>query len=515
MEMDRRQFLTSSLATVGSALLAGRGLTETPPVAQQIPGAVPPSQIATARFPNGFLWGMATASYQVEGAWNEDGKGESIWDRFSHTVGKIKGGATGDVACDQYHLFPQDIAILKRLNQKSYRFSISWSRIQPTGTGAANQKGLDHYSRLVDALLEAGIRPFCTLYHWDLPQALEDRGGWPNRNLAGFFADYAGILAKSLGDRLTVWAPFNMPWSFTYLGYGVGVFPPGKTDYNLFLKAAHTVNLAQGQAFRAIKSASSKATVGSAYGMAPAYPKTDSQADRAAVARYHAMNNVYFLDTAMYGKYPKAFVGETPYEAMGFRSGDDKIMQVPLDWIGFHYYTRRMVSDASGASGSGGQASFGTEIETDVGTGRDRYTRFQAVMPTEGPLTDAGLEVWPRGIYDLVMQITREYNRPVIEITEEGCSYLDAPYEKENGRVPDARRILFFQQHLAELARAISDGANVRAYHAWSLLDNFEWADGYSQRYGLTYVDFRDQKRTIKDSGLWYGRVAAANRLDV
>lgn len=515
MEMDRRRFLASSLATAGNALLSSRGLAKTPPATDQIPGAVPSAEIGAARFPNGFLWGMATAAYQVEGAWNEDGKGESIWDRFAHTVGKIKGGAIADVACDQYHLYPQDIEILKRLNQKSYRFSISWSRIQPTGAGTVNQKGVDHYSRLVDALLEAGIRPFCTLYHWDLPQALEDRGGWPNRDLAEFFADYAGILAKNLGDRISVWAPFNMPWTFTYLGYGVGVFPPGKADYNLFLKAAHTVNLAQGQSFRAIKAASSKATVGSAYGMAPAYPKTGNEADLAAAARYHAMNNVYFLDTAMHGKYPKAFVGETPHEAMGFRPGDDKIMQVPLDWIGFHYYTRRIVSDPGVGPRHGGQASFGTEIENDEAASRDRYTRFQAVMPTEGPLTDAGLEVWPRGIYDLVMQITREYNRPIIEITEEGCSYLEAPYEKENGRIPDARRTQFFREHLAELARAISDGANVRAYHAWSLLDNFEWADGYSQRYGLTYVDFRDQKRTIKNSGLWYGRVAAANRLDV
>jgi beta-glucosidase len=457
---------------------------------------------------------MATASYQVEGAWNEDGKGESIWDRFSHTVGNVRGGATGDVACDHYHLYPQDIALMKRLNQKSYRFSISWPRIQPLGTGTANQKALDHYSKVVDAVLEAGIRPFCTLYHWDLPQALEDRGGWPNRDLAHYFADYAGILAKNLGDRITVWAPFNMPWSFTYLGYGVGVFPPRRSSYSDFLKAAHTVSLAQGEAFRAIKAASSKATVGSAYGMAPAYPKTNTEADRAAAARYHAMNNVFFLDAAMHGRYPKAFAGEIPYEAMGFKSGDDQIMKAPLDWIGFHYYTRRIVSDASGATHPGGTASFGTEIE-DTANGRDPYTQFSAVMPTEGPLTDAGLEIWPHGIYELVMQITREYNHPIIEITESGCSYLDAPYNKENGGVPDTRRINFFREELAELARAIADGARVRAFHAWSLLDNFEWADGYSQRYGLTYVDYRDQKRTPKDSGLWYARVAAANHLDV
>jgi len=514
--MDRRQFIGNSLVTAGGALLPSKGLSAPmDPLPQQAPGAVQSEAIRNARFPKEFLWGMATASYQVEGAWNEDGKGESIWDRFSHTVGTVKGGATGDVACDQYHLYPQDITILKRLNQKSYRFSISWPRVQPLGTGAVNQKAIDHYSRFVDAVLEAGIRPFCTPYHWDLPQALEDRGGWPNRDLANYFADYAGILAKHLGDRITVWAPFNMPWSFTYLGYGVGIFPPRRAKYSDFLKAAHTVSLAQGEAFRAIKSASTKATVGSAYGMAPAYPKTDSEADRAATARYHAMNNVYFLEAAIHGRYPKAFVGEIPYEAMGFKSGDDQRMKAPLDWIGFHYYTRRIVSDPGASSSKSSGASFGTEIEEDTSAGRDPYTRFHAVMPTEGPLTDAGLEIWPRGIYDLVMQITKEYNRPAIEITESGCSYLDTPYDKENGRVPDARRINFFREELTELAHAIANGANVRSFHAWSLLDNFEWADGYSQRYGLTYVDYRDQRRTVKDSGLWYGRVAAANRLDV
>jgi beta-glucosidase len=310
---------------------------------------------------------MASASYQVEGAWNEDGKGESIWDRFSHTIGKVKGAATGDIAGDQYHRYKEDVAILKRLNQKSYRFSASWSRVQPTGTGPANPKGIDYYSRLTDTLLEAGIRPFCTIYHWDLPQALEDRGGWPNRDLAHYYADYAALLAKHFGDRITVWAPFNMPWTFTYYGYGIGVFPPQRSSFTDFLRAAHAVNLAQGEAFRAIKAASPKATVGSAYGMAPAYPKTSSEADRAATARYHAMNNVYFLNPAIHGEYPKAFLGDTPYEAMGFQSGDEKIMKVPLDWIGFHYYTRRIVSQASGPQ-SGTSGHFGTETEGQGGT---------------------------------------------------------------------------------------------------------------------------------------------------
>jgi beta-glucosidase len=509
--LNRRQFVSGSLATAGATLFRNSANA----AAHQIPGAVSSSAVAQARFPEGFLWGTATAAFQVEGAWNEDGKGESIWDRFTHTPGKVKGGTTGDVACNQYHLYPQDFVLAKRLNQKSYRFSTSWPRIQPSGTGAPNMKGIDHYSRLVDAMLQNGLRPFCTIYHWDLPQALEDCGGWPNRDLAGYYADFAGILAKHLGDRVTIWAPFNMPWSFTYMGYGVGAFPPGRANFYDFLKAAHTVALAQAEALRSIKATSSRATVGSAYGMCPAYPKTDSEADRAAAARYHAMNNVFFLEAAMKGRYPKAFVGEPPFEQMGFKPGDEKIMLAPLDWVGFHYYTRRIVSDASRMQAFGGGSFSGTEIEADPATGRDPYTRFRAVMPSEGPLTESGLEVWPRGIYDLVTQISREYDNPIIEITESGCGYLDSPYDQENGRVPDTRRIAFFRDELTELSRAIADGARVRSFHAWSLLDNFEWASGHTERYGLIYVDYRDQKRTIKDSGYWYGRVAAANRVDV
>lgn len=515
--MNRRKFLSSSVAAA-AAIVEPHPLAAAPsPASIQTPhsSAAAQSTSGGASFPDDFLWGMATASYQVEGAWNEDGKGESIWDRYAHHQGHIKGGDTGDVACDHYHRYREDIAILKQLNQKSYRFSIAWPRIQPNGPGAPNQKGLDHYKRVMDAAHEAGIRPFCTLYHWDLPQWCEDKGGWPNRDLAGYFADYAGTIAKALGDRITVYAAFNMPWAFTYYGYGIGIHPPGRANFNDFLKALHTVALAQGESFRSIKAASSTATVGSAYSMAPGYPKTDSEADRAATARYHAMNNIFFLNAALKGEYPNAWVGQPPYELMGVRPGDEKLLRAALDWVGFHYYTRRIVSDAKTSKTSA--LHYGTETESDTGDpngGRDPYTRFHAVMPTEGPLTHAGLEVYPRGIYDLVTQISREYDHPTIEISECGCCYMDGPYPAENGRVPDARRIEFFRGILTELSRAIHDGARVRAFHAWSLLDNFEWTDGYSQRYGLTYVDFRNQQRTIKDSGRWYGRVAAANRVE-
>jgi beta-glucosidase len=485
----------------GCALLAGKEIAALESAApQQVAGAVSPAEIAAARFPKDFLWGMATSAFQVEGAWNADGKGESIWDRYSHTPGKIKDGATADVSCDQYHRYKEDIAILKRLNMKSYRFSTSWPRILPEGTGRVNQKGLDYYSRLVDALLEANIRPFCTIYHWDLPQALEDRGGWPNRDLASYYADFAAILAKNLGDRITVWAPFNMPAYFTWHGYGDRRDPPCRGGVDLFLKAAHTVNLAQGMAFRAIKAASSKATVGSAYGMEPIYPKTNSETDRTAAARLHAAHNLYCIEPAFSGTYPKAFIGEIPYEAMGFRPGDDKIMKVPLDWVGVHYYLRLIASDASNG------------VPPDS-SNHDPLAQIRIELANEGPKTDGGLEMWPHGLYGLMMQLSRDYNHPIIEITETGGVFMDAP--DEIGRVADLRRIAFYRQHLAELARAMADGARVRAHHAWSLLDNFEWGSGYTQRYGLIYVDFATQKRTIKDSGYWYGRVAAANRLDV
>ncbi len=502
--MDRRSFLKNSLIAGGGVLLAGKEIaaleSAVPP---QVAGAVSPAAIAAARFPKDFLWGMATSSYQVEGAWNTDGKGESIWDRAAHTPGKIRDGSNGDVACDQYHRYKEDIAIMKQLNMKSFRFSTSWPRVLPNGTGQVNQKGLDYYSRLVDALLEANIRPFCTIYHWELPQALEDRGGWPNRDMASYYADFAAILAKNLGDRITVWAPFNMPWWFAYAGYAKGWNPPGRANIDEFLRALHTVSLAQGLAFRSIKAASSKATVGSAYAYEPAYPKTDSEADRQAAERFHHLNNVFFLHAARHGDYPQqAFIGGVPYETMDVKPGDEKTLQVPLDWIGVHYYERLAVS----ASGAAAQPAAGQR-------NADPFASFRIEHFNEGLHTDSGMEVWPRGFYDLLMRISRDYDHPIIEITETGGVYFDAP--GADGLIHDQRRIDFYRQHLAEMARAMSDGARVRAYHAWSLLDNFEWKDGFAHRMGLTYVDFATQKRTIKDSGLWYGRVAAAGRLDV
>jgi beta-glucosidase len=489
--LDRRSFLWTTLGIVGTALaprtaLFGSAAPRSPALAFGETPGVPPDPF---QFPRDFFWGSATAAYQVEGAWNEDGKGESIWDRFAHTVGNVKGAFTGDNACDSYHRYKEDIALMQAMHLNSARFSTSWPRIQPSGTGAPNKKGLDYYDRVVDALLEAKIRPLPTLYHWDLPQALEDRGGWPNRDVAQYFADYAGIVATALGDRVSTWAIFNEPWIFTYLGYYTGAHAPGRTSFSDFIRATHVVNLAQGEAFRAIKAARPAAKVGTAFNTSHADPLTNSAADLAAAERYHAFRNLWFIDPPMRGEYPPILSGMLTAEMLGVQPGDMEIVKVPLDFFGINYYDRTIVS----AAANPGQLN------------------LDSVEAKQGPHTEFGWEVWPDGFYALLARITRDFDKPVIEITENGCSYGDTPYD--GGTIPDQRRTDFFRGYIGAVARAIKDGANIRGYHAWSLLDNFEWAEGYSQRFGLTYVDFRNQKRTIKDSGIWYGNLAATGKL--
>jgi beta-glucosidase len=447
-------------------------------------------------FPKGFFWGTATASYQIEGAWSEDGKGESIWDHFAHTAGKIKHGDTGDVASDSYHRWREDIALMRAMNQNSYRFSIAWPRIQPSGSGAANSKGLDYYNRLVDALLEARIRPLVTLYHWDLPQALEDAGGWPNRDTAARFADYVQIVAQSLGDRISDWVLFNEPDAFVDLGHLEGTHAPGRKSLLDFLSATHVVNLAQGAGFRALKAARPSSRVGTAFSMSPCEPATNSDDDKLAAERAHAITNIWFLEPALRGRYPQAltFLPET---AMGIKSGDMEKTRATLDFIGINLYYRTVASAPGTMERFAHAQQWLFPVKMDGGQ--------------QGRKTDIGWEVWPKALYDMVSRITRDYNRPVIEITESGCSYNDGP--DASGVIHDPRRVSYHREYLAALARCMADGADVRGYHAWSLLDNFEWAEGYSQRFGLTYVDFKTQKRTIKDSGRWYAKVAAENRL--
>jgi beta-glucosidase len=492
--MIRREFL----GRLAGAALMSRSSFASPldwASISSAPAAPTPENNGPATFPKGFLWGTATASYQVEGAWNVDGKEESVWDRFARTPGRIRGGDTGDVACDQYHRYREDIAIMRQLHQGSYRFSISWPRVQATATGAPNKAGLDHYDRLTDALLEAGIRPLCTLYHWDLPQAALDKGGWLNRDMAGWFASYVDIVSKRLGDRIKHWAIFNEPWIFLYLGYANGTHPPGGHSFTDYLKAAHIANLTHAQAVGVLRSHSKNASVGSAYNMAPPKPATDSQADLDAAVRYNQTNNVYFLEAAMTGRYPAFMSSDQVLSAMGYRAGDDKRMQAPIDWIGINYYKRVIVKDGRP-------------------NGELHIPNVDGSMGTEGWTTEGNWEIWPEGIYDIVMQMSREYPSLAIEITENGASYLDGPDLNTPTRVRDVRRIDYYRGHLRALSRAIHDGANVRAYHAWSLLDNLEWQDGSTQRFGLVYVDFPTQRRVIKDSGHWYGKVAAANAVE-
>jgi beta-glucosidase len=444
------------------------------------------------QFQKDFLWGAATASYQIEGAWNADGKGESIWDRFSHTVGKVKGGDTGDVACDSYHRYKEDIEIAKKLNIKSYRLSVSWPRIQADGTGKPNPKGLDYYKRVTDTLREANIRPLVTLYHWDLPQPLQDAGGWPNRDIVGRFTDYTEIVTRALGDRVSNWCIFNEPWVFVFLGYSMGIHAPAIKDFGAAMRASHVVNIAQGQAFRAMKAINPKFQVGSAFSVANCEPATSSTEDKAAADRAYALVNIWFVNPALKGEYPKAFPAGNPYDLMGVKPGDMELCKAPLDYLGINYYRRQLVSAI--APGSGADS-----------------TGVHSFDATEGPLTDFAWEVWPDSFYELLMRFTREYDKPRLEITENGCSYVDAPDVR--GRVPDQRRIDFMRDYISALGRSIKDGAKVTAYHHWSLLDNFEWAEGYSQRFGLTYIDFRDQRRIIKDSGYWYGKLAGSGNL--
>jgi beta-glucosidase len=451
--------------------------------------------MARIRFPDGFHWGAATAAYQIEGSAQADGKGESIWDRFAHTPGRIRTGETGDVACDSWRRWREDVALMKEIGLTSYRFSISWPRIQATGRGPANQRALDAYGEIIDGLLGAGIRPFPTLYHWDLPQALEDAGGWPERDTAARFAEYAALVVRALGDRVPGWMIFNEPHIFTTLGYLLGIHAPGRRDRDAFLRATHVVNLAQGEAFRAMKSERPGLSVGTAFNMSPCEPASGSEADRAAAERWHALVNCWFLDTALRGRYPDAFLGGPPLERMGVRDGDLALLRVPLDFLGINLYTRTLVR---------------ANPDDPNGLGASPVSPFGG---NEGPRTDFGWEVWPDALHDMVVRVTRDYDRPIIEITENGCSYGDAPDER--GVVNDVRRIDYYRGFLAALHRAIQAGADVRGYHAWTLLDNFEWAEGTAQRFGLVWVDFATQRRIVKESGRWYAAAARENGFEV
>lgn len=449
--------------------------------------------MARIQFPDGFHWGAATAAYQIEGAVREGGRGESIWDRFSHTPGRIHTGETGDIACDSYHRFPDDIALMREMGFTSYRFSLAWPRIQPNGSGAPNPDGLAYYERLIDGLLAAGIRPFPTLYHWDLPQALEDAGGWPARDTASRFAEYAHHTVRALGDRVSDWMIFNEPGIFTFFGYGIGIHAPGVRNRDAMLAATHTVNLAQGDAFRAMKEEQTDARIGSAFSFQAMEPATDNAADVDAAERMHAWTNEWFLMPTAKGRYPEhAFESGVP-DALGIQEGDLDRIRVPLDFVGVNLYSRGLVRAVNNDAWGWG-------------------ARIDGMGGSEGPQTDFGWEVWPDSLHDLLVRLDADYDDLVFEVTENGCSYADAP--DADGRVHDVRRIAFYRGYLAAVHRAIEAGVDVRGYHAWTLLDNFEWAEGTAQRFGLAWTDFTTGERTLKQSGHWFTRVTDQNGFD-
>ena len=458
--------------------------------------------LSHVRFPEGFVWGTATASYQVEGAVREDGRGPSIWDTFAHTPGRIVDGDTGDVADDHYHRYPEDISLMADLGISHYRFSLAWPRVQPEGRGQLNAAGIDFYSRLVDGLLERGIQPWVTLYHWDLPQPLEDAGGWPARDTAERFAEYAAAIHQRLGDRVQDWTTLNEPWCSAFLGYASGVHAPGRTEGPAALRAAHHLLLGHGLAVRALRDQGAR-ELGVTVNLYPVDPVTDSAADRDAARRVDGLMNRLFLDPLLRGSYPADLLADLA-PVMDFdhvRDGDLAVVHAPLDFLGVNYYTRHVVR-----AGAPGRAPSGPANPTNwVGAEDVEFVRRGI------PQTAMGWEIDPEGLYETLTRVWREYGPLPLYVTENGAAFddtLDA-----DGRVRDEDRRSYLERHFAAAHRALSEGVDLRGYFVWSLLDNFEWAFGYSRRFGLVHVDYATQARTLKDSGRWFAEVTRANGL--
>jgi beta-glucosidase len=437
------------------------------------------------QFPPGFVWGTATAAYQIEGAHDTDGRGASIWDTFSHTPGRVFADQNGDVACDHYHRYREDVALMSGLGLRAYRFSVSWPRVVPKGTGAPNQSGLDFYSRLVDALLERQIRPFITLYHWDLPQAIEDRGGWGARDTAKAFAEYAAVLGRRLGDRVKDWITLNEPLASTIAGYIFGIHAPGRKDAKLAFQVSHHLNLAHGDAVRVLRATVPKARVGITHVSMPVYPASDSEADRLAVQRFDGFTNRWYWDPTLKGSYPADVLERMGPLAPTIEDGDLVRISPPVDFFGHNSYSRAVVKDDP------------ESLLTGV-----------TQVPGPGPKTEMGWEVYPQHLYDALTRITRDYGAPEIYITENGAAFPDTVVD---GAVDDQQRREYLRTHLEEAHRAIQDGVKLRGYFCWSLLDNFEWSYGYSKRFGIVYVDYATQQRIVKASGKFFGEVARQN----
>ncbi len=457
-------------------------------------------------FPEGFTWGTATAAYQIEGGVNEGGRGPSIWDTFSHTPGKVLNGDTGDVACDHFHRMDEDLDLMASLGLESYRFSIAWPRIVPDGAGAVNREGLGFYDRLVDGLLARGITPLVTLYHWDLPAAIQSEGGWAARDTPWLFADYATVVADFLGDRLPMITTLNEPFCSAFLGHASGVHAPGVHDNATALATAHHLNLAHGLAAAAIRTSSPDTGVSLTLNMAQAYPKSESAVDREAVAHVDRMANGVFLDPVLRGHYPEGLMEETRHITdWGFvHEGDLATIHAPLDMLGVNYYTPGLVG---GPPLDAGEDQGESSDQPVAWAGTD----LAYMYPQPGPYTDMGWQILPEAFTDLLMRVHRDYPEVPMMVTENGCAYPDEV--DEDGRVPDSRRIDYLHSHLAAVHAAIEAGADIRGYYLWSFMDNFEWGLGFSKRFGIVHIDYETLVRTPKDSARWYADVVAANAL--
>lgn len=461
------------------------------------------------QFPPGFLWGAATASYQIEGAAAEDGRTPSIWDTFSRTPGKVFEGHTGDVAADHYHRFRDDVRLMADLGLGAYRFSVSWSRVQPTGRGPAVERGLDFYRALTDELLEHGIQPVVTLYHWDLPQDLEDAGGWPARDTADRFGEYARIVADALGDRVQMWTTLNEPWCSAFLGYGSGVHAPGRTDPVAALRAAHHLNLAHGRAAEALRSVlPARAQLSITLNLHQVRALTESAADLDAARRIDAVGNRVFTGPLLDGAYPQDLITDTQRltDWSFVQDGDlAAIGRHPLDALGVNYYTPTLVS--AGAAPEGPRSDGHGASEHSPWPGANDVTFHQP----PGERTAMGWSVDPTGLYDLLARVSREHPGLPLLITENGAAYEDTV--GPDGTVDDPERIAYLHGHLDAVLKAVENGVDVRGYFLWSLMDNFEWSYGYSKRFGAVYVDYDTQVRIPKSSAHWYAGVVRTGSL--
>lgn len=437
-------------------------------------------------FPPDFLWGAATAAYQIEGATREDGRGESIWDRYAHTPGHVRNDETGDVADDFYHRYREDVALMRDLGLNAFRFSVAWPRILPAGTGQVNARGLDFYDRLVDELLRHGIQPAVTLYHWDLPQALEDRGGWTNRDTVEAFSAYAEILARRLGDRVTLWITHNEPQVAAGAGYGAGVHAPGRMGDRSMLAAAHHLLLSHGRAVPVIRREILGARVGIALNLSRVEPASDSEADVAAARGVDGRNNRWYADPIFRGSYPADVLQGWASEMPEIRPGDMEAIATPLDFLGVNNYFRVVIG-------------------ADPSSGNPRWTRVEGSQ-----YTDMGWEVHPPGLRDLLLDLTRTYNPPALYVTENGSAYPDTVDHR--GEVRDPERTAYLEGYLAAVQEAMAMGAPVKGYFYWSFLDNFEWGHGYSKRFGLVHVHYPTLQRIPKGSFARYREIIGAHR---